>query len=300
MPLNEMKEGHFAGIFPYLVTPLDDKGRLKESVLADLVDHLIRKGVHGLTPLGSTGEGAYLDWPTKKRAVEVVVKAARGRVPVVAGVNNLTTHAAALEASETEHIGVDGILVVLPTYFPIVDEQVVAHFRAVARAVSCPVTLYTNPKFAMWDFTVDTLKQLADESNIGYLKDASGNIGKLMSIITALGGRFKIFSASAHVPLFVFMLGGVGWMAGPACLIPEQSIALYEAARQKRWEEAVALQKKLWPLNVAFQRYSLAACVKAGLEMQGFPVGFPLPPQRQLGREGRKVVQKILIDIGAL
>ncbi len=300
MPLDEMKEGYFAGIFPYLVTPLDDKGRLKESVLADLVDHLIRKGVHGLTPLGSTGEGAYLDWPTKKRAVEVVVKAAGGRVPVVAGVNNLTTHAAALEASETEHIGVDGILVVLPTYFPIVDEQVVAHFRAVARAVSCPVTLYTNPKFAMWDFTVDTLKQLADESNIGYLKDASGNIGKLMSIITALGGRFKIFSASAHVPLFVFMLGGVGWMAGPACLIPEQSIALYEAARQKRWEEAVALQKKLWPLNVAFQRYSLAACVKAGLEMQGFSVGFPLPPQRHLDREGRKVVQKILEDIGAL
>jgi len=300
MPINKMKEKHFAGIFPYLVTPLDDKGRLKESVLTDLVDHLIREGVHGLTPLGSTGEGAYLDWPTKKRAVEVVVQAARGRVAVVAGVNNLTTQSAVSEASETERIGVDGILAVLPTYFPIEDEQVVTHFRAVARAVSCPVTLYTNPKFAMWDFTVDTLKQLAEESNIGYLKDASGNIGKLMSIITALGDRFKIFSASAHVPLFVFMLGGVGWMSGPACLIPEQSIALYEMACQNRWEEALALQKKLWPLNVAFQRYSLAACVKAGLEMQGFSVGFPLPPQKQLDRERRKVVQKVLEDIGAL
>ena len=294
-----MKED-FAGIFPYLVTPMDDKGRLKESVLADLVDHLIHKGVHGLTPLGSTGEGAYFDWPTKKRAVEVVVNAAKGRVPVVAGVNNLTTHGAIFEAAETEGIGVDGILAVLPTYFPVDDEQVVAHFRAVARAVSCPVTLYTNPKFALWDFTVDTLRQLAEESNIGYLKDASGNIGKLMSIITALGGRFKIFSASAHVPLFVFMLGGVGWMAGPACLIPEQSIALYEMARQKRWEEALALQKKLWPLNAAFQRYSLAACVKAGLEMQGFPVGSPLPPQKQLDREGRRAVRKILEEIGAL
>ncbi len=295
-----MKEEHFAGIFPYLVTPLDDKGRLKEDVLADLVDHLIRKGVHGLTPLGSTGEGAYLDWPTKKRAVEVVVEAAGGRVPVVAGVNNLTTHGAIFEAFETERIGVDGILVVLPTYFPVNDEQVVAHFRAVARAVSCSVTLYTNPKFAMWDFTIETLKQLAQEANIGYLKDASGNIGKLMSIITALGDRFRIFSASAHVPLFVFMLGGVGWMAGPACLIPEQSIALYEAAREKRWDEALVLQKKLWPLNVAFQRYSLAACVKAGLEMQGFAVGPPLPPQKQLDRQGRNVVRKILEDIGAL
>jgi len=295
-----MKTERLAGIFPYLVTPLDGKGRLKENLLADLVEHLIRKGVHGLTPLGSTGEGAYLDWPTKKRAVEVVVKAAGGRVPVVAGVNNLTTHGAIFEASETERIGVDGILVVLPTYFPVIEEQVVAHFRAVARAVSCSITLYTNPKFAMWDFTVNTLKELAQEANIGYLKDASGNIGKLMSIITALGDRFGIFSASAHVPLFVFMLGGVGWMAGPACLIPEQSIALYEAAHEKRWDEALALQKKLWPLNVAFQRYSLAACVKAGLEMQGFAVGPPLPPQKQLDRQGRKVVRKVLEDIGAL
>lgn len=295
-----MKKENFAGIFPYLVTPLDEKGRLKEKVLAELVDHLIRKGVHGLTPLGSTGEGAYLEWPTKRRVVEVVVEASGGRVPVVAGVNNLKTHTAVSEATETERIGADGILVVLPTYFPVEDQQVVAHFRTVAQAVSSPVTLYTNPRFAMWDFTVDTLRELVEESNIRYLKDASGNIGKLMSIVTALGDRLKIFSATAHVPLFVFMLGGVGWMAGPACLIPEQSIALYEMACQKRWEDALALQKKLWPLNVAFQRYSLAACVKAGLEMQGFPVGPPLPPQKQLESEGRKVVQKILKNIGAL
>jgi 4-hydroxy-tetrahydrodipicolinate synthase len=152
----------------------------------------------------------------------------------------------------------------------------------------------------MWDFTVDTLRELVEESNIRYLKDASGNIGKLLSIVTAMGDRLKIFSATAHVPLFVFMLGGVGWMSGPACLIPEQSISLYEMACQKKWEDALALQKKLWPLNVAFQRYSLAACVKAGLEMQGFPVGPPLPPQKQLGSEGRKVVEKILKNIGAL
>jgi 4-hydroxy-tetrahydrodipicolinate synthase len=295
-----MKHENFAGIFPYLVTPVDNSGRLREEVLAELVDHLIRKGVHGLTPLGSTGEGAYLDWSMKRRVVEVVVEASDGRVPVVAGINNLTTHGAVYEAQETERLGVDGILVILPSYFPVDQQQVVVHFRTVARAVSCPVTLYTNPKFALWDFSVDTLRQLVEEPNIGYLKDASGNIGKLISIITALGDRLKIFSATAHVPLFVFMLGGVGWMAGPACLIPEQSISLYEMACQKKWEEALALQKRMWPLNVAFQRYSLAACVKAGLEMQGFSVGPPLPPQKQLDSEGRKVVRKILQDIEAL
>jgi 4-hydroxy-tetrahydrodipicolinate synthase len=236
----------------------------------------------------------------KRRVVEVVVEASDGRVPVVAGINNLTTHGAVYEAQETERLGVDGILVILPSYFPVDDQQVVVHFRTVARAVSCPVTLYTNPKFALWDFSVDTLRQLVEEPNIGYLKDASGNIGKLISIITVLGDRLKIFSATAHVPLFVFMLGGVGWMAGPACLIPEQSISLYEMACQKKWEEALALQKRMWPLNVAFQRYSLAACVKAGLEMQGFSVGPPLPPQKQLDSEGRKVVRKILQDVEAL
>ena len=291
----------FSGIFPYLVTPIDDFGNLREDVLRDLVNHLISKGVHGLTPLGSTGEGAYLDWPTKKRVVEVVVEAAGGRVPVIAGVTNLTTKGAIREAAQTERIGVDGILAVLPTYFPINNQQqVIAHFRAVSRAVSCPVTLYTNPKLASWDFTIDGLKELVEEKNIAYLKDASGNIGKLMSIVSALGNRIKIFSATAHVPLFVFMLGGVGWMAGPACLIPEQAIGLYELACQKRWEEALELQKKLWPLNIAFQQYSLAACVKAGLKMQGFPVGSPIPPQRQLDDQGEKVVNQILSNIGAL
>ena len=295
-----MSKKEFAGIFPYLVTPIDPSGNLKEDVLSDLVNHLISKGVHGLTPLGSTGEGAYFPWEVKKRVVDVVVKAANGRVPVIAGVNEMTTHGAVTQAIATERAGADGILVVLPTYFPLADKQVVEHFRAIARAVSCPVTLYTNPKFAKWDFTIPMLEELAEEPNIRYLKDASGNTGKLLSIVNTLQGRIKIFSASAHVPVFVFMIGGVGWMAGPACLIPEQCVHLFTLAREKRWEEAFELQKILWSLNIAFQKYSLASCVKAGLEMQGFPVGSPLPPQRQLDEEGKKVVSQILTNIGVL
>jgi 4-hydroxy-tetrahydrodipicolinate synthase len=84
-----MSQKEFAGIFPYLVTPIDQSGNLKEDVLRDLVNHLISKGVHGLTPLGSTGEGAYFPWETKKRVVDVVIKAAAGRVPVIAGVNEM-------------------------------------------------------------------------------------------------------------------------------------------------------------------------------------------------------------------
>ena len=230
----------------------------------------------------------------------MVVHAAAGRVPVVAGVCNTSTHGAVYEAAETEKLGVDGILTVMPGYFPLNEEQVVAHFRAIAKAVSCPITLYTNPKFQTWDFTVEALGRLIEEPNIRYLKDASGNVGKIMSIVTTLGDRLKIFSDTSSVPLFMFLIGGVGWMSGPACVIPVQSIELYEAARQKRWDEAAELQKRQWPLNVAFQRFSLSACVKAGLEMQGFPVGPPLPPQKQLDAEGRRALEAILRSVGAL
>jgi len=295
-----MPEREFSGIFPYLVTPLDESGNLKEDVLCDLVNHLISKGVHGLTPLGRTGEGAYFPWELKKRVIEMVVETTAGRIPVIAGVNEITTAGAIEQASHTERIGADGILIVLPTYFPLADQQVVEHFRSVARAVSCPVTLYTNPKFSKWDFTIPMLEELAEEPNIRYLKDASGNTGKLLSIVDALHNRIKIFSASAHVPLFVFMMGGVGWMAGPACLIPEECVALFNLAQQENWIEALELQKRLWSLNVAFENYSLAACVKAGLEMQGFPVGSPIPPQRQLDEEGKRVVSRILTNIGVL
>jgi len=143
-----MPEKEFSGIFPYLVTPIDQSGNLKEDVLRDLVNHLVSKGVHGLTPLGSTGEGAYLPWEVKKKVIEVVVETTAGRVPVIAGVNEITTNGAVKQAIETERIGADGILVVLPTYFPLPDYQVVKHFQSVARAVSCPVVLYTNPTIA--------------------------------------------------------------------------------------------------------------------------------------------------------
>ena len=125
----EMKGELFRGIFPYLVTPINEKGHLKEEALGNLVDHLISKGVHGLTPLGSTGEGPYLPWELKKRVIEVVVETAAGRVPIIAGVNEITTNGAIKQAVETEALGVDGILVVLPSYFPVHGDQVVAHFR---------------------------------------------------------------------------------------------------------------------------------------------------------------------------
>jgi 4-hydroxy-tetrahydrodipicolinate synthase len=106
-----------------------------------------------------------------------------------------------------------------------------------------------------------------------------------------------VFSASAHIPAAVMLIGGVGWMAGPACIIPRQSVELYNLCRRQRWEEAMVLQRKLWRINEAFARFNLAACIKAGLAIQGYDVGDPVPPQAALTAEQRKAVEAALRDV---
>ncbi len=290
----------FHGVFPYLVSPVDDQGRVLDDVLARLVDHLIEAGVHGLTPLGSTGEFAYLGWPQRRRIVEVTLEAAAGRVPVVAGVAATTTLDASRQAAAFENLGVAGIVAILEAYFPVTDDGIVDYFSAVAAAVSCPVVLYTNPQFQRSDLTLPLICRLAEVPNIRYVKDASVNTGRLYSLIAELGDRIGVFAASSHVPAAVMFLGGVGWMAGPACLIPRQSVALYELCAAGRWPEALALQQRLWAVNQVFARYNLAACIKGGLAMQGFPVGRPLPPQAPLSAAGEAEVGRVLAELAAV
>lgn len=295
-----MTDVNFYGVFPYLVSPVDSAGEIKADVLEGLCDDLINAGVHGLTPLGSTGEFAYLSWPQRRSIVEIVIQAARGRVPVIAGVASTTIVDAVSQAREFEHLGCNGILAILESYFPISDEGVFAYFRAIAEAVSVPLVLYTNPNFQRSDLSLPVIDRLSRIPNVGYIKDASANTGRLLSIINRMGERMKVFSASAHIPACVMLVGGVGWMAGPACLAPRQSVELYELCCRGSWDAAMNLQRRLWVLNQAFAKYNLAACIKGGLELQGYAVGAPLLPQAPLPPDGIAEVRRALEAIGAL
>jgi len=295
-----MSEPEFHGVFPYLVSPVDEAGDVKADVLARLCDDLIKAGVHGLTPLGSTGEFPYLSSQQRRRIVEVVVRAARGRVPVVAGVASTTTADAVNQARQFEQMGCSGILAILEAYFPISDEGVFQYFAAIAEAVSLPVVLYTNPNFQRSDLSLPVIDRLSRLPNIAYIKDASNNTGRLLSIINLVGERMKVFAASAHIPAAVMLIGGVGWMAGPACVAPRQSVELYEVCQRGDWTTAMELQRPLWALNQAFAKYHLAACIKGALELQGYAVGAPLPPQAPLTPEALEDVRIILVAIRAL
>jgi len=288
----------FRGVFPYLVSPIDPSGKIRESVLARLCDDLIAAGVHGLTPLGSTGEFAYLNNAQRMAVVQTAIEAAKGRVPVIAGVASTSMADAVAQAKACEKLGADGILAIMEAYFPLADAQVESYFRAIADAVDIPIVIYTNPQFQRSDLTLDVIERLAAHPRIGYIKDASTNTGRLLSILNRCGDNIKVFSASAHIPAAVMLIGGVGWMAGPACIIPRQSVALYDLCKAARWDQAMALQRKLWRVNEAFARFNLAACIKAGLSIQGYDVGDPVPPQAALTADQRKVVETALRDLG--
>src|SRR3954462_5433291 len=287
----------FHGVFPYLVSPVDADGTIRTDVLGRLCDDLIHAGVHGLTPLGSTGEFAYLDRAQRMSVVEATIEAAQGRVPVIAGVASTTIADAVAQAKAYQARGADGILAVLEAYFPVADAQVECYFRAIADAVDIPVVIYTNPQFQRSDLTLDVIARLATHPRIGYIKDASTNTGRLLSIMNRCGDSIKVFSASAHIPAAVMLIGGLGWMAGPACIIPRQSVALYDLCKAGRWDEAMALQRRLWRINEAFARFNLAACIKAGLAIQGYDVGDPVPPQAALTADARKVVEAALREL---
>ena len=193
---SELRMAHdaFHGVFPYLVSPIDERGRVKDAVLTRLVDNLIDAGVHGLTPLGSTGEFAYLNREQRRRIVEIVVQATQNRVPVVAGVAATTIADAVEQAKMYEALGVSGILGILEAYFPVAEDGVVAYFTAMAKATALPLVLYTNPQFQRSDLTLTAIERLAEVENIRYLKDASSDTGRLLSIINAVGDRIKVFS----------------------------------------------------------------------------------------------------------
>src|SRR6267378_2325661 len=288
----------FHGVFPYLVSPIDPDGHIRTGVLGRLCDDLIKSGVHGLTPLGSTGEFAYLNNQQRAAVVQTTIEAAGGRVPVVAGVASTSTSDAVAQAKSCERLGADGILAILEAYFPLGDAQIESYFRAIADAVDIPVVIYTNPQFQRADLTLDVIARLSAHPRIRYIKDASTNTGRLLSIMNRCGDSIRVFSASAHIPAAVMLIGGVGWMAGPACLIPRQSVELYHLCKAARWDDAMKLQKKLWRVNEAFARFNLAACIKAGLSIQGYDVGDPIPPQAALTAEERRAVEAVLRDLG--
>lgn len=272
----------FHGVYPYLVTPVTDGGKLDEDVVERQVRRCITAGVQGLTPLGSSGELPLVPQALRDDMVRAVVDIAGGAVPVFAGVGAFDVRTGVEAAESAQDAGVDGIVTVLFSYYPLTGSEAVAYFSAVARAVTVPVVIYYHPQFCGFELNGADAAALASVENIRFVKDASGQIANIPKWRTATDDAIGVFASTSFSPTAAMLLGAVGWMSGPATVLPAASAAIYSLCREERWKEAVALEQIIEPILGAFRTHGPARTVKACLRAQGLDAGPAIAPLADL------------------
>src|SRR3954447_3995433 len=240
----------YRGSLPALVTPFRDEA-LDEGVYRSFVEWQIAEGSHGLVPAGTTGESATLTPAEHRRVIEICVEAAAGRVPVIAGCgSNDTAHAIALTRMAKE-AGADAALHVPPYYNRPNQEGIYAHFAAIAEAVDIPIVLYNVPSRTITDIAVETMARLAKLANIVAVKDATGNLARVSAPRLACGEDFVQLSGNDDMALGFVAMGGKGCVSVTANVAPRLCADFENACLSGRWEEALKLQDKLYPLHAA-------------------------------------------------
>src|SRR5262249_44333229 len=216
----ERMKVNWKGCGTALVTPFDDKGRIDFGALERFVNWQIERGIDFLVPCGTTGESATLSGDERKAVTAAVVKAAAGRVPVVAGAGGNHTAKAVFWAREAAEVGADGILSVSPMYNKPGPEGLFRHYSALAEATRLPILVYNVPGRTGSDLDVETILRLAEIPNIVGLKEASGNFAKIARLMTGLPEDFVVLSGDDSTGPALVAVGGEGVIAGGPNEIP--------------------------------------------------------------------------------
>jgi len=260
----------FKGVIPALVTPFRD-GELDEATFVALVERQIAAGVHGLVPVGTTGETATLSHEEHKRVVELCVETARGRVPVIAGAGSNATAEAIDLARHAKAVGADAVLVVSPYYNRPSQEGIYQHFKAINDAVQIPVLVYNVPSRTGSDMGNEVLERLSKLPNIVGIKDATGDLGRLSHQRVTCGEEWVMLTGDDPNGVGYIAQGGHGCISVTANVAPEACATLYNAcmagdfATARYWQDRlIRLHKALFadasPSPAKFALATLGLC----------------------------------------
>jgi 4-hydroxy-tetrahydrodipicolinate synthase len=259
----------FAGCGTALVTPFRKDQSLDEQTLRALVRRQIQAGINFLVPCGTTGESPTLTHAEHLRVVEITLEEAKGKVPVLAGAGGYNTAEVIEMGKELSHMGADGILSVTPYYNKPTQEGLVQHYKAIAKAVPLPIVVYNIQGRTGVNVEPATLKRLAEIDNIVGVKEASGNISQMATVLHYLPERFAVFSGDDAITIPLIALGGRGVISVVANEIPAEFSKLTQLALAGDFAGARALQRKWFPLmEVNFCEVNPGP-VKAAMAMMG-------------------------------
>jgi 4-hydroxy-tetrahydrodipicolinate synthase len=281
-----------------LVTPFLANGNVDEKALEALVGWQIQEGIHFLIPCGTTGESPTLNHDEHLAVVEITVKTAAGRVPVVAGAGGCDTAKIITQIAELKKLGVDGILSVSPYYNKPTQEGIYQHFRAIAESTDLPIIVYNVPGRTGSNILPETLLRLAEIPNIAGVKEASGDISQIGEICTKAPAQFRVLSGDDSLTLPVIALGGHGIISVASNEAPGMMSRFAAACLDGRWDEARTWNRKLYPLMKVNFIETSPIPVKAALAMMGKIQEVYRLPLVQISDAGRKKVASVLSGLG--
>ena len=282
----------WSGVFPAATTQfgadLSVDGKATRAVQAALV----RDGVQGLVLLGTVGENNSLSAEEKRAVLKGAVETVGGRVPLIAGVSELTTASAVGYARDAERIGVDGLMVLPAMVYVPTRAELEYHLRAVAQATSLPIMLYNNPPAYRVNIEIDTLERLADLPNIVALKESSLDPRRFTDVLNALGERYVLFAGLDDLVFEALLLGARGWVSGLSNAFPRESLALYEAVRSGELERARRIYRWFMPLLHLDSDPDLVQSIKLAEAIVGRGSERVRPPRLPLAGERRAEVTR--------
>lgn len=271
----------FRGVFTVMITPLDADAKVNLKALAEFTDWQIREGVHGLIPLGSTGEFLSLSEEDRDAVARTVIDTAAGRVPVLIGTGAEDTREAVRLSRKAEAMGADGVMTIPPFYSTPTDDELVEHYRAIAGAISIPVMVYNNPATANVDLKPELLARIAEIDGCDYVKESTLEVTRIRDIIRLAGTNMTAFGGILGFESFV--MGAEGWVAVASNVAPGPMARIFTlAADEKKFDEARALYLEWLPIIQAVGGQAYVAGSKALLNHMGFAAGAPLPPRLPL------------------
>jgi len=268
----------FFGSIPALVTPFSGNC-VDEDSLSAFVEWQVDQGSNALVPCGTTGEVATLSAAEHRRVIEIAVRVSNKKVPVIAGCGTYSTAASIERAKVAKEVGADAQLVVVPYYNKPSQVGLAAHFRAIAEASDLPIVVYNVPSRTVADISVETLAEIAKLPTIVAIKDATGNLGRVSAQRLACGTDFCQLSGNDETALAFNAMGGVGCISVTANVAPKLCSDFQKAMREGRWDDALELQDRLYPLHTALFTDASPAPTKYALSRvrPGFPAGLRLP-----------------------
>lgn len=287
------------GILVALVTPFTDNGSsIHEGRLEAHIQHLLQAGVHGLVPGGTTGEFTVMTLAERKRLVELCIKYAGGKVPIVAGIGALSTKDCVDLAKHAANAGAAALMVVPPFYDPVNYEQLRELMTEIYNVSQLPIVYYNIPSASGITLSPTEIASLS-EVGVRYLKDTSGNAPALTELLFELDDRITAFNGWDTLTFYGLAAGAKGSVWGASNIIPELSVELWDTiAVEKDLEKGRELWRKAYPICKFLESYNYPSAVKTGMELIGYETGGLRKPFALLGKEPSSELATLLVNTG--